>query len=182
MSSSEEVSTWDFDGWGGDGGFGSGGSSFGSGGIGGFNLGLGGFDLGGVASDVGGPAYSPGTASNGLFGMSMTETLASGAGFTALLTGITTGVGTSFAISNAGGWAAATAAGNVGWAGVGTGLGSAFVGGLVVGSLLYNNSETVRDAAQWTVGAVIDTVDTAVALRDWAAGATVPYVIRYMVP
>jgi hypothetical protein len=143
-------------------GGGAGTGGFGSVGIGGFNLGFGDFDLGSVAHDVGGAAYAPAIAPNGLFGMSVAETLGMGTGILAIGGGLGQGIGASLAIEAAGGWSAiggmgTAAAGLVGNAGLG--VASALIVGLGIGTLAYNNSELVRDGAQFAVGAVLTAIE-----------------------
>jgi hypothetical protein len=157
------------------GGGGAGGGGFGSAGIGGFNLGFGDFNLGSIASDLGGPSYTPATLPNGLFGMSIAETLGVGTGILALGSGIGQGVGASLAIEAAGGWSAIggmgpAATGLVGSAAVGL-LSSAAVGA-GVGTLIYNYSpdwaQTImQDAVGHTVEAIFAIPDAVVAINAW---------------
>ncbi|WP_426176064.1 hypothetical protein [Massilia sp. TWR1-2-2] len=141
---------------------GGGAGGFGSVGNGGFNLGLGSFDFGSIGSDIGGPAYTPTMAPNGLFGMSIAETLGVGTGILAIGGGLGQGIGASLAIEAAGGWGAiggmgAAAGGLVGSVALGL-LSAAAVGG-GIGMLAYHNSELLRDGAQYVVGAVLTAIE-----------------------
>ncbi len=142
----------------GGGAFGGGGSSFGSGGINFGSGSVGGFDGIGLLSC----APAPSVAANGWFGLSVAETMGVGTGILGLAGGIGQGYGASLAIEAAGGLSAvgemgAASAGLMGSAALG--LGSSFIAGYGVGTLLYNNSELVRDGAQWAVGAVLTAID-----------------------
>jgi hypothetical protein len=117
----------------------------------------GGFDSNGVGGNSCVPA--PNAPASGLFGYSFTETVAGATAVTGLVAGIGQGVGASLAIEAAGGLSGvgqmgAGAAGLIGSAGLG--LGSAFMTGEVVGTVLYNSSETVQDASQAIVGGIIE--------------------------
>ena len=144
--------------YGGNGGSDGYGSYFGGGFFGGDSFAsVGGFDSNGVGATSCVP-----TASSGLFGFSFTETLAGAGAVTVLATGLGQGYGASLAIEAAGGLAGvgqmgSSAAGLMGSAALG--LGSALIGGGLIGTVAYHNSETVRDISQAAVGGVLTVVE-----------------------
>ncbi|MFL6711206.1 MAG: hypothetical protein ACJ8HI_23650 [Massilia sp.] len=145
-------SSWDAADYGGGGDFG--GSSLSVGQYGGVS---GNFDSNGV----GATSCAPSGAA-GLYGMSLTETLAAGGAVGGLATAIGQGVGASFAIEAAGGLAGvgemgAGAAGLMGSAVVG--VSGALLAGGAIGTLAYQHSETVRDFAQSAVGGVFQIIE-----------------------
>jgi hypothetical protein len=147
---------------GGGGGYGGGydgGSDFNWGFFGDSFASAGGFDSNGVGAN----SCVPAASASGLFGYTFTETLAGAGAVTGLATGLGQGVGASLAIEAAGGWAGvgqmgSGAAGLIGSATLG--LGSALIGGVVIGTVAYNNSETVRDLSQAAVGQVFEVIES----------------------
>lgn len=118
----------------------------------------GGFDSNGVGANS---CVAP--PSSGLFGYTFTETLTGAGALTGLATGLGQGVGASLAIETAGGLAGvgqmgSGAAGLIGSATLG--LGSALIGGVVIGTVAYNNSEAVRDLSQAAVGQVFEVIES----------------------
>jgi len=139
-------------------------ADYGGGDFGGIGLSVG--QYGGVSGNfdsngVGATSCAPSGAA-GLFGMSLTETLAAGGAVGGLATAIGQGVGASFAIEAAGGLAGvgemgAGAAGLMGSAVVG--VSGALLAGGAIGTLAYQHSETVRDFAQSAVGGVFQVIE-----------------------
>jgi hypothetical protein len=107
----------------------------------------------GGGSTSGAPAAP---ASAGLFGYSFTETLAGIAAGTALAGGLGQGVGASVAIEAAGGLSGLGAAASGVGGSIAIGLASAAIAGGLAGTLIYNNSETVRDGAAAVVEGVMN--------------------------
>jgi hypothetical protein len=123
-------------------------------------------------------AYTPATAPNGLFGMSIAENLGVATGIGAILTGLGQGWGASAAIEAAGGFSqigtyGAAATGLAGSAVFG--VGAAAVTGYAAGTLIYNYSpDWVQGILQDAVGHTVETIgaipDALVAINAWIIG------------
>lgn len=95
----------------------------------------------------------------GLFGMTLTETLGAGTGALAIGGAIGGAVVASSVVETAGGWGAVGTLGASG-VGLGTAAGAGVLAsgaaGYAVGTALYNSSETVQEVSQAVVGRVVE--------------------------
>ena len=152
---------WDSGGWGSGNEMGDTGSSNNNvlGGVGAGQA-VGQFDANGVGPTscvVMMPPAAP--VAQGVFGMTLAETTGAATAAVTVSAGIGGGIVASNIVEAAGGWGAVGEMGVSGLAlgpAAGAGVLSAGAAGYAVGTLIYNQSETVQDASQAVVGRVIE--------------------------
>ena len=104
----------------------------------------------------------PAPLTDGLFGYTLTETVGILGAATTLTAGISGAVGASLTIDAAGGLSGLGALGGAATGittAAGLGLLSSFGAGVLVGTMAYQNSETVRDVSQAAVGYAFEVVE-----------------------